>query len=61
MAIDIVTFIQGVEFRDAIQNSIGVQFQGIVVRLLSMSDLILTKKASGCFKDLDDLENLGND
>jgi predicted nucleotidyltransferase len=61
MAIDIVTSIQGVEFLDAIQNASEVQVQGIVVRLLSRSDLILTKKASGRFKDLDDLENLHSD
>jgi len=61
MAIDIVTSIQGVDFKDANQNASKVQVQGIVVRLLSMSDLILTKKASGRFKDLDDLENLDND
>ena len=58
MAIDIVTFIQGVNFRDALQNSSEVYVQGIVVRLLSLSDLVLTKKATGRFKDLDDLENL---
>ena len=61
MAIDIVTSIQGVEFKDAIQNASEVQVQGIVVRLLSLSDLILTKKAAGRFKDLDDLENLDNE
>jgi predicted nucleotidyltransferase len=58
MAIDIVTFIQGVNFKDAIQNSSEVYVQGIVVRLLSISDLVMTKKATGRFKDLDDLENL---
>ncbi|WP_194777560.1 nucleotidyltransferase [Pararhodonellum marinum] len=61
IAIDIVTSIQGVEFKDAIQNASEVQVQGIVVRLLSLSDLILTKKAAGRFKDLDDIQNLDNE
>ncbi|MCC5929277.1 MAG: hypothetical protein JJU28_08540 [Cyclobacteriaceae bacterium] len=58
MAIDIVTSIQGVDFKDAIQNVNNIEVQGVSVSLLSMSDLIATKKASNRYKDLDDLENL---
>lgn len=58
MAIDIVTSIQGVDFKDAIQNINKIEVQGISVSLLSVADLIATKKASNRYKDLDDLENL---
>lgn len=58
MAIDIVTSIQGVNFKDAIQNIKNIEVQGLSVSLLGMSDLIATKKASNRYKDLDDLENL---
>lgn len=61
MAIDIVTSIQGVNFKDAIQNVKNMEVQGVSVSLLSMSDLIATKKASNRFKDLDDLENLNSE
>jgi len=58
MAIDIVTSIQGVEFDAAYNNVKFVDIQGIEVKLLSMSDLITTKRTTGRYKDLDDLENL---
>ncbi|MCH6235154.1 DUF6036 family nucleotidyltransferase [Cognataquiflexum rubidum] len=61
MAIDIVTKIQGVEFSEAIPNVKDVEIQGIIVRLLGFSDLVKTKKATGRYKDLDDLENLDLD
>lgn len=60
MAIDIVTAIQGVEFDDAYPNVKIVKIQGIEVTLLNISDLVKTKKASGRYKDLDDLENLNS-
>ncbi|SHN35621.1 hypothetical protein SAMN04488057_1287 [Cyclobacterium lianum] len=58
MAIDIVTAIQGVEFDDAYPSVKIVKIQDIEVKLINISDLIKTKKASGRYKDLDDLENL---
>lgn len=58
MAIDIVTAIQGVEFDAAFKNVKVVTIQDIEVKLLNFSDLIATKRATGRFKDLDDLENL---
>jgi predicted nucleotidyltransferase len=61
LAIDIVTSIQGVYFNDAIINIKKVEVQGIKINLLSMSDLIATKKAAGRYKDLDDLDNLEYD
>ncbi|MGY6520723.1 MAG: DUF6036 family nucleotidyltransferase [Mongoliitalea sp.] len=61
MAIDIVTAIHGVDFKDAIQKVNHIEVQGMRVCLLSMSDLIATKKASNRYKDLDDLENLSAD
>lgn len=60
-AIDIVTAIQGVEFDKAYLCVEIVKIQGIEVKLLSISDLAKTKKATGRYKDLDDLENLNID
>ncbi|GHB26307.1 DUF6036 family nucleotidyltransferase [Mongoliitalea lutea] len=61
MAIDIVTSIQGVDFENAMKNIKKIEVQGIEINLLSMSDLVSTKKASGRYKDLDDLDNLDYD
>lgn len=60
MAINIVTAIHGVEFQNALANVKTVIVQGIDVKLLNLKDLIKTKKATGRFKDLDDLENLSD-
>ena len=58
VSIDIVTEIQGVEFEDAYQAFEKVEVQGIEVNLIHINHLKQTKKATGRFKDLDDLENL---
>lgn len=61
VSIDIVTEIQGVEFENAFNNIEKVEIQGIVVNLLHKNDLISTKKATGRYKDLDDIDNLSID
>ncbi len=58
VSIDIVTEIQGVEFENAFNNIEKIEVQGIKINLLNFNDLISTKKATGRFKDLDDLDNL---
>ncbi|UJP63647.1 hypothetical protein [Mongoliitalea daihaiensis] len=49
------------DFKIAINNVKKIEVQGIEINLLSMSDLVATKKASGRYKDLDDLDNLDYD
>jgi len=56
--IDIITAASGLQFEPAYQNSIPVTIEGIEVRILSIDDLILNKKATGRTKDLADAEVL---
>ena len=56
--IDIVTEIQGVKFEEAYKAFEKIEVQGIQVNLIHINHLKQTKKATGRFKDLDDLENL---
>lgn len=58
VSIDIVTEIQGVEFEEAFKDLEKIEVQGIEVNLIHINHLKQTKKATGRFKDLDDLENL---
>lgn len=56
--IDIITKISGVEFQDAIKNKKILEIEGIKVPVISLSDLIKNKKASGRLQDLADVERL---
>jgi len=56
--IDIITAASGLEFEPAYRNSIPVNIEGIEVRIPSIDDLILNKKATGRTKDLADVEAL---
>jgi hypothetical protein len=56
--IDIITAASGLQFEPAYQNSIPTNIEGIEVRILSINDLILNKKATGRTKDLADAETL---
>ena len=56
--IDIITALSGLQFDHAYQNSIPVNIDGIEVRILSIDDLIINKKATGRTKDLADAEAL---
>ena len=58
VSIDIVTEIQGVEFEEAYKAIEKIDVQGLEVNLIHINHLKQTKKATGRFKDLDDLENL---
>ena len=58
VSIDIVTEIQGVEFEEAYKAIEKIDIQGLEVNLIHINHLKQTKKATGRFKDLDDLENL---
>ena len=56
--IDIITAASGLEFEPTYRNSIPVNIEGIEVRIPSIDDLILNKKATGRTKDLADVEAL---
>lgn len=56
--IDIITAASGLQFEATYQNSISVNLEGIEVRIPSIDDLILNKRALGRIKDLADAEAL---
>jgi hypothetical protein len=56
--IDIITSASGLQFETTYQNSIPVNIEGIEVRIPSIDDLIVNKRAIGRTKDLADAEAL---
>jgi hypothetical protein len=56
--IEVVTSIDGVSFTDCFANKLIVEIDGISVPYLSLKNLRENKKASGRYKDLNDLEHL---
>jgi hypothetical protein len=56
--IDIITSASGLQFELTYRNSIVVNIAGIKVRIPSIDDLILNKRATGRTKDLADAETL---
>ncbi|MGI8641054.1 MAG: nucleotidyltransferase [Pyrinomonadaceae bacterium] len=56
--IEIANFISGVEFEEAFKDKIIGVIDKIEVSLISLEHLKINKKASGRYKDLNDLENL---
>lgn len=58
VAIDIITKVKGLEFDETYSNRIIKEFDGIQLNYISLIDLKKTKKATGRYKDLDDLEHL---
>jgi hypothetical protein len=56
--IEVVTSIDGVTFEECFANRLLVEIDGITVAYLSLKDLRENKKASGRYKDLNDLQHL---
>jgi hypothetical protein len=56
--IDIITTASGLRFETTYRNSIPITIEGIKVRIPSIDDLILNKRAIGRTKDLADAEVL---
>jgi hypothetical protein len=56
--LEIVTTISGVSFDECYPDRVVDILDGIQVNLISLQHLKINKKASGRFKDLNDLENL---
>ena len=58
MRIEIINQISGVSFDDCFPKRVIDQIDGIRINFIGLGELKVNKKASGRFKDLDDLENL---
>lgn len=58
VSIDILTNVKGLNFKDAFINSKVTKFDGINVRMIDIRDLIISKRASGRPRDMDDINHL---
>lgn len=56
--IEVLNEIDGVTFSDCYERVEQVEIDGVSINLISLADLRKNKKASGRYKDLDDLEHL---
>lgn len=56
--IDILTNISGIEFEQAYANRKNVFLEGLEIPVISLSDLIANKRATGRTQDLADVEKL---
>lgn len=56
--IDVLTSIDAVEFADAWPRAVTSQYGDVVIRLLSIEDLLANKRAVGRKQDAIDVENL---
>ncbi|WDE97548.1 nucleotidyl transferase AbiEii/AbiGii toxin family protein [Lentisphaera profundi] len=57
--IDIMTSIDGVDFDEAFNNSLLTSYGDIKIKIISKDDFIKNKRATGRYKDLADIEALG--
>jgi hypothetical protein len=58
MRIEILTTISGVGFEKCFAEKVADSLDGVEVNLINLEHLKANKKASGRFKDMDDLEHL---
>lgn len=56
--LEVSTYIDGVDFDECFAEKEIVKFDEVSVNLISLKQLKINKKASGRYKDLNDLENL---
>lgn len=56
--IDIMTAVKGLDFDETFSAAGFYEENGIPIRFVHINHLIMAKKASGRFKDLDDIEQL---
>lgn len=59
--IEVVTSISGVRFEECYKNRVVDKLDEVEVNLIDLKSLRINKKASGRYKDLNDLENLPED
>ncbi len=60
LRVDILMGIPGLEFHQAWENRVEVDFDGLEVKFISKDDLIVSKRASGRPQDLIDVDLLSN-
>jgi len=60
LRIEILTTISGVDFDECYSERIVGIIDGVEVNIISLKHLKINKKASGRYKDFDDLEHLGS-
>ena len=60
LRIEVLTTISGVNFDECYSGRIIDNIDGVEVNIISLKHLKINKKASGRYKDLDDLEYLGS-
>lgn len=60
VSIDIMKFVKGCEFREAYELSNTFIENDLQIRFIHVNTLIQAKKASGRYKDLDDIEKLSS-
>lgn len=58
VSIDIMNKLKGVGFVEAFVKSKTIEDEGLLIRFIHTDQLIIAKKASGRFKDLDDIDKL---
>lgn len=58
--IDLLTSVDGIEFKDCYESRVNVELDGISVNFIDLQNLRANKKASGRLQDLADLENLSD-
>jgi hypothetical protein len=58
LRLEVITSISGVRFEECYAERVPVMIKDVEASLISPRHLKINKKASGRFKDLDDLENL---
>lgn len=56
--IDLLTHISGVEFEHCYKNRVKLNIEGLIIDFIDLESLKINKKASGRYKDLNDVENL---
>ena len=56
--IDLLTSVDGLEFEKCYPSKVVVEIDGLKVNFIDLENLKKNKKASGRYKDLNDLENL---
>jgi len=58
MRIEVLTSISGIDFDKCYPSHVADTIDGVPVRLIDLENLKANKRASGRYKDLDDLDNL---
>ncbi|MES2276998.1 MAG: hypothetical protein V4592_13300 [Bacteroidota bacterium] len=57
-SIDIMTDVKGMDFDECFEKAIFFEEDGLLIKTIDINNLLEAKKASGRFKDKQDIENL---